>query len=149
MKPEAESPTTRQLILASAMDIIGKSGIEALTTRRVAEQACVNLGLLHYYFRTKDALAREAKRPGVRLHIPPLAVHAFSREPLRLRRVESGRQDGLRARCALGRDEALGSRPGPGPGPDGKPIPSSHRFLSRFEQAHNTAAVSLCPSPMS
>jgi AcrR family transcriptional regulator len=60
MKAQAASTTTRERILRSAIDIMGKEGIDALTTRRVANEAGVNLGLLHYYFISKEALVKEA-----------------------------------------------------------------------------------------
>jgi AcrR family transcriptional regulator len=47
---------TRDHILAAALDLAGREGLEALTTRRVAEKAGVNLGLIHYYFESKETL---------------------------------------------------------------------------------------------
>jgi AcrR family transcriptional regulator len=47
---------TRDHILAAALDLAGREGLEALTTRRVAAKAGVNLGLIHYYFESKEAL---------------------------------------------------------------------------------------------
>ena len=52
-------PSTRGRILRSALDLAGRDGLEGLTTRRVAQAAGVNLGLLHYYFASKDALVAE------------------------------------------------------------------------------------------
>jgi AcrR family transcriptional regulator len=52
--------TSRERIVAAALEIAGKEGVQALTTRRVAAAAGVNLGLLHYYFDSKEALVREA-----------------------------------------------------------------------------------------
>jgi AcrR family transcriptional regulator len=59
--PEAgpEARKTRERILAASLDLAGREGLGALTTRRVAEEAGVNLGLLHYYFASKEALVRE------------------------------------------------------------------------------------------
>jgi len=54
------SLTTKEIILRSAIEVLNREGIEALTTRRVAKEAGVNLGLLHYYFESKEALVREA-----------------------------------------------------------------------------------------
>jgi AcrR family transcriptional regulator len=50
---------TRERILAAALAVAGREGLEALTTRRVAEEAGANLGLLHYYFESKEALVEE------------------------------------------------------------------------------------------
>jgi AcrR family transcriptional regulator len=50
---------TKRRILAAALDIAGREGLDALRTRRVAEAAGVNLGLLHYYFGSKEELVRE------------------------------------------------------------------------------------------
>ena len=52
-------PSTRERILRSALDLAGRNGLEGLTTRRVAQAAGVNLGLLHYYFASKEALVAE------------------------------------------------------------------------------------------
>ena len=52
-------PSTRGRILRSALDLAGRNGLEGLTTRRGAQAAGVNLGLLHYYFASKEALVAE------------------------------------------------------------------------------------------
>ena len=49
----------RERILAAAMDLAGREGLDALTTRKVAKEAGVNVGLLHYYFQSKEALVDE------------------------------------------------------------------------------------------
>ena len=49
----------RERILAAATELAGREGLEALTTRRVAQEAGVNVGLLHYYFESKEALVEE------------------------------------------------------------------------------------------
>jgi AcrR family transcriptional regulator len=53
------APSAREKILEAALEIAGREGIGILTTRRVAEEAGVNLGLLHYYFKSKEALVVE------------------------------------------------------------------------------------------
>jgi AcrR family transcriptional regulator len=50
---------TRKRILEAALDIASEDGPAAITTRKVAQRAGVNLGLLHYYFKSKDALVIE------------------------------------------------------------------------------------------
>lgn len=47
---------TRERILAAALDLVGREGLGGLTTRKVAAAAGVNLGLVHYYFGTKEKL---------------------------------------------------------------------------------------------
>lgn len=59
MAPNEAGTATRERILAAALDLGGREGLEALTTRRVAAEAGVNLGLLHYHFASKEALVRE------------------------------------------------------------------------------------------
>jgi AcrR family transcriptional regulator len=50
---------TRERILAAALDIAGREGLRALTTRRVAAHAGITLGLVHYHFGSKAVLAAE------------------------------------------------------------------------------------------
>lgn len=50
---------TRERILGAALEIAGREGLEYLTTRKVSAEAGVNLGLLHYYFESKEALVEE------------------------------------------------------------------------------------------
>jgi AcrR family transcriptional regulator len=57
--PPDRGSSTRDRILASALELAGREGLGALTTRRVAREAGVNLGLLHYYFESKEALVGE------------------------------------------------------------------------------------------
>jgi AcrR family transcriptional regulator len=50
---------TRKRILEAAIEIASEDGPAAITTRKVAQRAGVNLGLLHYYFKSKEALVVE------------------------------------------------------------------------------------------
>lgn len=50
---------SRDRIVEAALDLAGREGLDALTTRAVAREAGVNVGLLHYYFESKDALVEE------------------------------------------------------------------------------------------
>ncbi len=54
--PEPDSPRGR--ILAAAREAFAKSGIDATTTRAIAERASVNLAMVHYYFGSKVQLYR-------------------------------------------------------------------------------------------
>lgn len=49
-------------ILDAALSIASVEGLSALTTRRVAQEAGVNVGLLHYYFGSKEKLLEETLR---------------------------------------------------------------------------------------
>lgn len=58
--PEPDTPPGR--ILAAARSLFAESGVSGLSTRRVAEQAGVNLSLIHYYFGSKEGLVRATLR---------------------------------------------------------------------------------------
>ena len=55
-----KDPSTRELILQTALEAFSLQGYEGASTRSIATQAGVNQGLIPYYFRTKQALWREA-----------------------------------------------------------------------------------------
>jgi AcrR family transcriptional regulator len=59
-KPLAKDPSTREHILQTALEAFSLQGFEGASTRSIATQAGVNQGLIPYYFRTKQALWREA-----------------------------------------------------------------------------------------
>ena len=59
---QARGEERRERILRATLGVIGRSGIAAVTHRRVAEEAGVPLGSLTYWFATKDDLLREALR---------------------------------------------------------------------------------------
>jgi len=50
---------TRQRIVQAAMALFRRKGMDGMSMRELAEAAGVNKGLLHYYFKTKEALFRE------------------------------------------------------------------------------------------
>jgi AcrR family transcriptional regulator len=52
--------TSRDRILAAALEIFAERGFDGTTTREIAARAGTNLGLLQYYFGGKDRLWREA-----------------------------------------------------------------------------------------
>jgi TetR/AcrR family transcriptional regulator len=56
---DSDSPT-RERILDAALDAFSQQGFDGATTRSIARAAGVNLGLLSYYFGTKDDLWRAA-----------------------------------------------------------------------------------------
>jgi AcrR family transcriptional regulator len=43
-----------QLLIQAALELLPQTGVRALSIRRVAEHAGVNLGMFHYHFKTKD-----------------------------------------------------------------------------------------------
>jgi AcrR family transcriptional regulator len=54
-----ERTTARQAILEAVVTCIEKYGISQLTTRKIAEEAGVNIAAINYYFGTKDELIAE------------------------------------------------------------------------------------------
>ena len=56
----SRSETTRTLLLDTAERLFALQGYDATGVRQIAEEAGVNLGAIHYYWRTKDALCRDA-----------------------------------------------------------------------------------------
>jgi len=72
-----DAESTREKILVAALDIFADRGFDGAKTREIAERADANLGLIKYYFGTKeelwkaavdlafDDLRRETRRPEV------------------------------------------------------------------------------------
>jgi AcrR family transcriptional regulator len=57
---KGDSPlTTKERILDAAVTILGRDGLQALTTRAIAREASVNQALINYHFQTKDNLLLE------------------------------------------------------------------------------------------
>jgi AcrR family transcriptional regulator len=54
----AETPDARARILAAGLEVFSDEGFAGTTTREIATRAGVNLGLIKYYFGSKDALWR-------------------------------------------------------------------------------------------
>ncbi len=50
------SRSTRQQILEAASGLLTRDGLAALSTRAVADEAGVNLSLIHYHFSSRDGL---------------------------------------------------------------------------------------------
>ena len=50
----------RERIYLATVRIIGKEGIRALTTRKIAQEAGVNIAAINYYYGSKDKLVEEA-----------------------------------------------------------------------------------------
>lgn len=62
--PSAE-PTTRDALLASAIELFAQHGPASVSIRDVARHAGMNHGLLHRHFGSKDALIAEAIEVGI------------------------------------------------------------------------------------
>jgi AcrR family transcriptional regulator len=75
---------TRERILASALDVFAVDGFDGATTRAIAARAGVNLGLIKYYFDTKEKLWRAA----VDRIFGALFEHLDAAVPVRLDRRE-------------------------------------------------------------
>ncbi|MQP66239.1 TetR family transcriptional regulator [Niveispirillum sp. SYP-B3756] len=53
---KTKSEVTKDSIMAAAIAVIAKEGVQGATTRKIAAQAGINLGSLHYHFEGKDAM---------------------------------------------------------------------------------------------
>jgi AcrR family transcriptional regulator len=74
---------SRERILAAAAHVMGTEGVRSLTTRRVAREAGVNLGLLHYYFSSMDEMRLEVLRDFVlRLGSSAAIIDEEAEDPL-------------------------------------------------------------------
>jgi len=60
MAVAADRVDTRERILRTTLDLIGREGISAVTNRRVATAAGISLGSLTYHFESQGELLREA-----------------------------------------------------------------------------------------
>jgi len=50
----------KDVIIQTALDIIGQEGVHKITTREIAKRANVNTAALNYHFGTKDRLVEQA-----------------------------------------------------------------------------------------
>lgn len=55
-----DDASTRERILLAALDVFAEQGFDGARTRDIAERAAANLGLIKYYFDTKEKLWRAA-----------------------------------------------------------------------------------------
>ncbi|PRY17511.1 TetR/AcrR family transcriptional regulator [Kineococcus rhizosphaerae] len=58
-RPRRTPGAKRDELIAAAARVMSREGVAATTTRRIAEEADVPLGTVHYWFATKDELVRE------------------------------------------------------------------------------------------
>lgn len=52
--------SARDRIVAATIGVIGQEGLQSLTTRRIAQEADVNIAAINYYFGSKDKLVELA-----------------------------------------------------------------------------------------
>jgi AcrR family transcriptional regulator len=62
----------RARILAATLRVVGRYGVASITTRKIAQEAGVNLSALHRYFSSKDALLLAALDEATTLMIAAL-----------------------------------------------------------------------------
>ncbi len=62
----------RARILAATLRVVGRHGVASITTRKIAQEADVNLSALHRYFSSKDALLLAALDEATTLMIAAL-----------------------------------------------------------------------------
>lgn len=92
-EPGAEQPAAggnRRALVLAAYARIATDGFEGLRTRDVAADVGVNIGTLHYYFPTKEALIRAAVRHTTATFAATLSRHGTPADQLR------GHLEGLR-----------------------------------------------------
>lgn len=73
---------TEERILEAARAVFLTRGTAGARMREIAEEAGVNQALLHYYFRTKDALAEAVFRRAARQLLPPIVAELRSEHRL-------------------------------------------------------------------
>lgn len=73
VKPNGQNEAdTRARILASARAAFHRAGFDGARTQDIADAAGINKALLHYYFRTKDALFEAVFDDAFRTHFAPV-----------------------------------------------------------------------------
>jgi len=79
----ARDNETRQRIVDAASVLFRKKGLDGVNMRELAERADVNKGLLHYYFKTKEAVFREVFGSQVKLFYGEVGALLHAPGPLR------------------------------------------------------------------
>ncbi len=82
MSPEEKS--SKEKILQAAVRLLLETSPAALTTRKIAREADVNVAAIHYYFQTKEALIAEAYAAATEIGFTH-AMQVFSRKDLSAR----------------------------------------------------------------
>jgi AcrR family transcriptional regulator len=86
----------RALIIAATMRLIAREGVAALSTRKIAHEAAVNLAALHDLFGSKDDLLLAVLDAATSTMIAALVVDAYPGGGLR-----AALMDSVAALCAL------------------------------------------------
>src|SRR3954471_4997565 len=106
---------TEQALLDAAERLLGEVDASGITTRRVAEEAGANHGLVHYYFGSVDQLlVRVLERFTERLIERPRALYAADAPFLERRRTAMGylEEDGPYQKIWLELQALAWNRPG-------------------------------------
>src|SRR5215211_5401417 len=71
-KMAAQNSDRRARILAATLRVVGSDGVASITTRKITQEAGVNLSAVHRYFSSKDALLLAALEEATTLMIAAL-----------------------------------------------------------------------------
>ena len=106
---DPRSEKTRNALIMTAIDLMGRYGFDHVTIRQIADAAAVNLAAVNYHFRSKAGLreaamemvARKMREEGPGLRLAALDVDALDRlEPAEARAVVRDLMlTGVRASC--------------------------------------------------
>ena len=114
-----EAPQGRERLLDAAVRLIAREGIDNVRIARIATEAGVSAGLVHYHFASRDALLEEALE------------HSYERAgDLRLAALEEGR-----------------ATAGAAPGGDDRPVPAHRSRAARRLRAVGRAVAAQRPRP--
>jgi AcrR family transcriptional regulator len=81
-KPTSRGDQTREALIAAALEVFGRSGFDAASTRAIAEAAGVNQALIGYHFGGKQGLylgVFEHIVAQMREHMSPVAAQVMQR----------------------------------------------------------------------
>jgi AcrR family transcriptional regulator len=100
--PTSRGDTTREALLRAAIEVFGRDGFDAASTRAISEVAGVNLALIGYHFGGKPGLylaALEFIAGRVRTRLGPVveSIETMLSEPARRRRDKRAAQRALAA----------------------------------------------------
>lgn len=99
-----KSDRKREVILAAALELFSRSGVDGASLDRVAERALVSKTNLIYYYPSKDALYRAVLNNVLALWLVPLEVIDRANDP------EQAIASYVRQKIAFSRDHAAASR---------------------------------------
>lgn len=79
---DIKKDNTEEKILAAAQDVFIKKGMDGARMQEIANEACINKALLHYYFRTKEKLFEAIFRKVFSQILPNLMELTKSDKPI-------------------------------------------------------------------